>query len=305
MVTVFYRQTGEVKMEFWGLIILGLLYGITGFLPISSSGHLSVIEHTLGYGVGSEIRVVFNIGAVILIVYTFRMDMKKILKESFGMFLRLIKNAVIFFTNNFRRDRKAYLKIKTKFYDDYALFLFFAMIPEVAITVLLQPVAFVAGSGILIPGLCLIINGVILLIADNLNPGYRTTGEINIYTGLIIGLVQGVAFLPGFSYLAVAFTMSLLFGYRKEFAVRTSFFLMIPVMLADSVYHILGCNRIPEFLYQRNEFIGVAGMMIVLIIVGYVCIRATLLIVKKKKFWLLAAENLILGAFAVGWHFLS
>lgn len=292
-------------MKFWILIILGLLYGITGFLPISSSGHFSVIEHTLGYGVSPEIRVLMNISAVILIIYVFHRDMNKLIKESFGMTIRLIKNSGIFFVNIFLKNKKEYLKIKNNPYDDYALFLIFAMIPEIVLTVLLQPVASVAGSGILIPGLCLIINGVVLLIADNLNPGYRTTVEINIYTGLLIGLVQGIAFLPGFSYPAVAFTMALLFGYQKEFAVRTSFFLTIPIMLTDSICHIFGLKQIPGFLSSESELIGTVGMMVVLLIVGNISLRATILIVRKKKFWLLAIENLILGAFAVGWHFFT
>lgn len=292
-------------MKFWILIILGLLYGITGFLPISSSGHFSVIEHTLGYGVSPEIRVLMNISAVILIIYVFHRDMNKLIKESFGMIIRIIKNSGRFFVNIFLKNKKEYLKIKNNPYDDYALFLIFAMIPEIVLTVLLQPVASVAGSGILIPGLCLIINGVVLLIADNLNPGYRTTVEINIYTGLLIGLVQGIAFLPGFSYPAVAFTMALLFGYQKEFAVRTSFFLMIPIMLTDSICHIFGLKQIPVFFSSESELIGTVGMMVALLIVGNISLRATILIVRKKKFWLLAIENLILGVFAVGWHFFT
>lgn len=292
-------------MEFWVYIIFGLLYGLTGFLPISSSGHFSVIEHTLGYGVTPEIRVIMDIGAVILIIYVFHRDISRITKESFGMFVRCIKNSGIFLINIFKKNKKEYLKIKTNPYDDYALFLILAMVPEVALTILLQPVALVAASGILIPGLCLLINGLVLLIADNMNPGYRTTVEINIYTGLLIGLVQGLAFLPGFSYPAVAFTMALLFGYQKEFAVRTSFFLMIPAMLADSVYHILSFEKLPDFLNSESELIGVICMVLALLIIGYICIRATLLIVRKKKFWLLALESLILGGFAVGWHFLS
>ena len=292
-------------MKFWIFIIWGLLYGITEFLPISSSGHFSVMEHTLGYSALPEIRIFMYISAVILIIYVFHRDMNKLIKENFGMLIRLIRNSGIFFVNIFLKNKKEYLKIKNNPYDDYALFLIFAMIPEIALTVLLQPVARVAGSGILIPGLCLLINGVVLLIADNLNPGYRTKVEINIYPGFLVGLVQAVAFLPGFSYPAVAFTMALLLGYQKEFAIRTSFFLMIPIMLTDSVYHIFVLNEIPVLPESESELIGIAGMMLAVLIVGYISLRATLLIVRKKKFWLLAIENLILGAFAVGWHFFA
>lgn len=290
-------------MKLWMVIIIGLLFGVTDFLPISSTGHLSVLKHTLGVSVTPQICAILNICAVILIIYVFHRDMKKIFTECVGMLGRLFKNIGISVKNIGRKEKKEHVKIIKNPYDKYALFLLLAMVPEVILTVLLQPVARVSDSSLLIPGMCLIINGVVLLIADNTNPGYRSIVEINVYSGLLIGLVQGLAFLPGFSYPATAFTMALLFGYQKEFAVRTSFFLMIPAMLTDAVFHIIEIGTPAEFLGQGSWYIATIVMMVIVFIVGNICIRATLLIVRKKKFGILAIENLILGTFAISWYF--
>lgn len=288
----------------WIIVIYGLLYGLTGFLPVSSSGHFSVLGHTLGLNVSPEISIILNLSGIILIIYVFRRDIKILVKETFFMLGRLFGNIWICIKNIFAKEKKEYKRIMVNNYDGYALFLLLAMIPEAVMTFFMQPVAYVADLSLLVPGLCLLINGVILLIADNLNPGYRSPTQISIYTGIIIGLAQGIGLLPGFSYLAVAFTAALLFGYQKEFAVRTSFFLMIPPMLVDLIFNITKMNGIPEIFCTMKNIPAIVVMAALLMVVGNICIRATLLIVRKKKFWLLAAENMVMGIFSLVWYFL-
>lgn len=270
--------------EYISIIIQGIIQGLTEFLPISSSGHLSVAQHFLGIEEsGLLISIVLHLGTLVAVFIAFYKDIWEMIKE----FFLTIKDI---FTGKF----------SWKNMNDSRRMLFMVIIA----TLLLVPAYFVKdfftcmeGDGdIIFEGCAFMFTALLLFLSDACVKGYKTGKDMKIRDAVAVGLFQCVALFPGVSRSGSTITAGLFCGLSRETAVKFSFILGIPAILGGSVLEI-------KDAFDSGMKLDIPLLLIGFIIaaaVGVLSIKLVSLVTKKNKFKWFGVYVLILGLLCVG-----
>ncbi|NLP34111.1 MAG: undecaprenyl-diphosphate phosphatase [Clostridiales bacterium] len=289
-------------MGFVKAIIMGIIQGLAEFLPISSSGHLAIMKHVLNIELetGLLFDVLLHLGTLIAIFVAFWIDIKELIIESLKIMGDLLYNLGRWVTNVLMNRRNGYRMIISTPYRKFVMLIIVSTIPTAIIGYVFQDAIEIAGMILLVPGLSLILTSILLTIADRINAGNKTEGTAGYKDAGLIGLVQGIATIPGLSRSGTTITACLLCGFDRDFAVKYSFIMSIPAVLGAVLLELkdFSLNQVG----QSNIYAYIAGM-IVAGIVGYMCIKTMLVIVKGKKFKIFAYYCFIIGIIAVISHF--
>ena len=270
--------------KYISIIIQGVIQGLTEFLPISSSGHLSVAQHFLGVEeAGLLISIVLHLGTLIAVFIAFYKDIWGLIKE----FFLTIKDI---FTGKF----------SWKDMNDSRKMLFMVIIA----TILLVPVYFVKdfftcmeGDGdIIFEGCAFMFTALLLFLSDACVKGFKTGKDMKVRDAIAVGLFQCVALFPGVSRSGSTITAGLFCGLSRETAVKFSFILGIPAILGGSVFEI------------KDAFDSGLDMDIPILLIGFViaaavgvlAIKLVSLVTKKNKFKFFGIYVLLLGMLCVG-----
>ena len=270
-------------MTFLQSIFLGIIQGLTEFLPVSSSGHLAIIQNIFHIDTGSSILydILLHVGTLIVVLIVYWKDIWKLILEFFGMVADIFRNIRIWFENRKAITLTPYKNIVGTNYRKFVVLLIVSTIPTGIIGVLGKKLIADASATLIIPGICLIITGILLLISDRAENCTKIPKDVTYKEGVIIGIAQGFATLPGLSRSGTTITACLLCGLNRSFAVKYSFILSIPAILGATVFEI--GDAAGETITAGMAGTYLAGM-IAAAIVGYICIRTMLVIVRKRKF---------------------
>lgn len=205
-------------MSFLSAILLGVLQGLTEFIPVSSSGHLVLIQHFFKTGESSSItfEVFLHLGTLLAVLVYFRKMLWEILSSLFNW-----KNTMNRETHRKNRNLISYLILSTL--ATGLLYYFFGDYMECAYT---MP-ALVAGL--------LLATGAMVFLSDYFNNTSIPASNMGFLRALIIGLGQGIAILPGISRSGTTITFSLATGIKRQDAANYSFLLSIPAILAANL----------------------------------------------------------------------
>ncbi len=255
-------------MSIFQAIILGLVQGLTEFLPVSSSGHLIVFPELLGWDVSSvTFDVAIHVATLGAIIVALKDDIKKVLKG---------------IVNNNANDKSLALKVVA------------ATIPAVIIGGLFHDV-FEGWRSMAVVGSMLILWGIVLFAADQVAKRVPRvvllTEKMPWLSVVLIGLAQVLAFVPGTSRSGVTMSVGLFAGLSKETAAKFSFFLAIPA--------ILGAGAVTALDVLRNGLdVPVPALMAgsaAAFISGIFAIRFLLLIIKRWSFAPFALYRVVFG----------
>ena len=288
-------------------IIMGFIQGVAEFLPISSSGHLAIGKYVLG--LDTEVDMLFDImlhiGTLVAVFIAFWEDIKELIIEGFSLIRDLFINLYIAISRFFSKKTKGekeYRKIISSPYRKFVILVIVSTIPTGIIGVAFGDLIEMASNTLIIPGICLLITGVELLIADNAKVGSLTAESTTYKKAGIIGLAQGFATLPGISRSGTTITACLLCGLKKEFAVKYSFIMSIPAILGAAVLELI---KFDDNNISGNLILNYAVGTIVSGIVGYICIKTMLKIVQGKKLFGFSIYCFIVGAIAIIYYFVK
>lgn len=283
-------------------IIMGVIQGATEFLPVSSSGHLALFKilFHVNTDTGLLFDVMLHLGTLIAIFIVYYKDIFRIIAEAFKILHDLFVNLVRFFQNKFGNANEEYLKIVTNNYRKFVILIIVSTIPTGIIGFAAVDFVEMASGILLIPGICLIVTSILLFLSDRVKEGGKGPKEVSYTNGFVIGICQGIATLPGLSRSGTTITACLLSGFDRKFAVKYSFIMSIPAVLGAAILEIKDVSTAAvggtEFLYYM---IGTA----VAAIVGYVCIKTMLVVVRNKKFTIFSVYCFIIGILSVGGYF--
>ena len=270
--------------EYISIIIQGIIQGLTEFLPISSSGHLSVAQHFLGIEEsGLLISIVLHLGTLVAVFIAF-------FKDIFGMIKEFFLTIKDIFTGKFSWRNM----------NDSRKMLFMVIIA----TLLLVPAYFVKdfftcmeGDGdIIFEGCAFMFTALLLFLSDACVKGLKTGSDMKIKDAVTVGLFQCVSLFPGVSRSGSTITAGLFCGLSRETAVKFSFILGIPAILGGSVLEIKDAFESGIKLDILMLFTGFA----VAAVVGVLSIKLVSLVTKKNKFKLFGVYVLLLGLLCVG-----
>ena len=274
-------------------IILGFVQGVTEFLPISSSGHLSVFQHFLGVSSNSSLLfdVLLHLGTLIAVCIAYYKTLLELIKEVF-----LIIRDV--FTGKFKWKERS----------ETRNMLFMFVISCVPLLVMLIPIgggrnimdalgSLAEDNDIFVEGFCLLITGVLLLAGSlkaekNLSPKC----EVGPVEALVVGIAQlFAAGFPGISRSGSTISSGMLMGAKKEYMVRYSFILGIPAILAANV------SEIKDAVSESADINIVAVILGVLTaaVVGFLAIKVLEWLVKTDKFKFFAYYCFAAGAVVI------
>jgi undecaprenyl-diphosphatase len=214
-------------MNYLKAVLLGLLQGLTEFLPVSSSGHLVLAQKLLGIEIpGVTFEVFLHVGTLISVIWVFRERIANIIKS----FLLLFKKEewARFADNDDRR---------------FGLFLIAASIPTAIIAFLLNDFIEKAFGSTLFVGIALLITGGLLWVADVLPGGNKDISKTTALDAILIGVFQGVAIFPGISRSGATISGALFRKLDKRTAAEFSFLLSIPAILGGALVEVIKISR--------------------------------------------------------------
>ena len=273
-------------------IILGAVQGITEFLPISSSGHLSLFQHFLGVGGEGSLlfSVLLHLGTLIAVFIVFHKTIFELVVE----FFELIKDI---FTGNFKfKELKGKKKMLVMFV--------FSCIP---LLLLLIPIGndmklmdwlsgFSEDNSILLEGFCFLFTGCLLLTSTYISNQKTLTREVNTVDSFAVGLAQVFAAgFPGISRSGSTISPGMICGVSKEYMVEYSFILGIPAILVANVVELKDAVDAGAQLELLPTIIGV----LVAAVVGVACIKLLQWILKKDMWKYYGFYCLIVGVVAI------
>lgn len=214
-------------MGFFDAILLGILQGLTEFLPISSSAHLRVASELLGIGdAGAAFTAITQIGTEAAVIVFFWRDIVRIIGR---WFQSLTGKAA-------RTDPDALM----------GWWIIVGTLPIVVLGLLFQDQIETTLRSLWFTAITLIVFGLLLGVADWAGRKTRPLEQLTWKHGLIFGFAQSLALIPGVSRSGGTITAGLFMGYTREAAARYSFLLAIPAVLGSGFYQLLKALRAPE-----------------------------------------------------------
>lgn len=266
------------------VILLAVVQGILEFLPVSSFGHLCVIQEFLGMerGPGVLLEVMLHFGTLAAVILTFWKDIVHLFVETLEMAFDLIGNVSLYIHNRRTGDSLHYTKIVSSTYRKFAVLLLVSMIPTIAIGFTARRLVALAAASRLLPGAGILITGIILLVVDlSRLGGKKAARDANYGNAMWIGICQGLSVFPGLSRSGLTISAGLLGGFSRTFAVKYSYILSIPAVTGALIME-LGEFGSGEMTLGMG-FTYVLGM-IISGVVGCFVIRFLLKLVQRGKF---------------------
>jgi len=251
-------------MDLIQVLILAIIQGIMEWLPISSSGHLVVVQQHLGLKVPLIFDVSLHVGTLCVIIVAFRKDIAEIVKALYKL--------------DFKSEE-----------GKLAIHIALGSIPTAIIGLLFHDIFKLLFNSTLAVGTALIITGFILYFSK-----LRKNGkELSYLDSLLIGIAQGVAIAPGISRSGITLSTGFLRRIKKEVIFRYSFLLSIPAVIGATVMES------KDLVMGEVDMLALLFGVVVSMVVGYVSLKLLLRIVLKEKFHLFAYYCWIIGLIIV------
>ena len=256
-------------MEFFSAIFLGFVQGVAEFLPISSSGHLSVFQNFFGLmDVESEnlfFDVLLHLGTLVAVIVAYWGEIKAMVLEFFTMI------GVRKLPRGQKPDR---LSRRMNFILIIGTLPLFAVLP-------IKDVVDGLYSNTIFIGFAFLLTGTLLFLSDRMNHGNKDLRSATVLDVIVVGLGQALAVVPGLSRSGTTVAAGLTRGFSREFAVKYSFLLSIPAVLGANLLSLV--DAIQEGInwsYMPKYLAGVVSAMVF----GYLAIRLLKFITQRGSF---------------------
>ena len=284
-------------------IFLGIIQGLTEFLPVSSSGHLAIAQNIFEIDTGGSMLfdIMLHVGTLAAVFVAYRKDIVRMIREAICICIDIGANTKIWISNRKNDEALLYKRIIHNNYRKFVVLILVSTIPTGVIGYAAKNLVEAASATLIVPGVCLLLTGVLLVVADFTEDGKKIPRDVSYTNGFFIGIAQGISTLPGLSRSGTTITACLVSGFDKRFAVKYSFLMAVPAVLGASVLEIK--DAVAEEITGNLVLCCVIGA-VVAGLVGYVCIKVMLSIVRKKKFKGFAIYCLVLGVAAIAAHFI-
>ena len=267
-------------------LIMGLVQALTEFLPVSSSGHLSILQNLFGVSEIGDIGVLFDVmlhfGTLISVVIMYRREIWDMIRAFFGLF-------------RLRRPDEPAKSTQERGSARLILLVVVASVPLFVILPVKDYIESLYGS-LLFVGLALIVTGLLLFFSDKVKNGTKNENSATVLDALLVGCLQAVATAPGISRSGSTITGGLLRGFDRGFAVRFSFILSIPAVLGANILSLIDALR--EGIDVSALPVYLAGVAVAAV-VGCFAIKLVRLLAEKGRFGRFAYYCWIVGAAVV------
>ncbi len=272
-------------MDIIHAVIIGLVQGLTEFLPISSSGHLVLIPHLIGFESSLVFDTVLHVGTLLAIFICFWDDIVKIVKAFFDSLADIPKGRLV-------------PDIRKNDYKKLAWLLIIGNIPAGIIGILLKDYFEAAFSNVLMVGIFLLVTGGILYFSEWASAlieekQRRGMDKLTLKDSLIIGVAQAFAILPGISRSGSTIATGLFLGLRRDLVAEYSFLLSIPAVAGAAILQIKDISTL-----DTSASALIAGFLAAAIS-GYFAIKVVIKLIQSKSLKIFAYYCWVIGIIAI------
>lgn len=277
-------------MSFFESIILGLVQGLTEFLPVSSSGHLAIFQELLG--TEEEVSDIFftsllHLGTLLAVCFVYRKTLGDLIKTLFTSIVPLFKGEIKW-SKGLPTENPARRK---------GILIIYALLPMFLILPIKDFVESIYSSTLLV-GIALLVTSLFLFLCDRFASGRKNEETMTVKDSLIIGFTQLFAVLPGISRSGSTITAGLACGLDRNFAAEFSFIMSVPTILASFILQVV--EMVIDGVSISAELIPmyIAGV-ITSAVSGFFAIKLLQILLKSKKFVVFSVYCLLMGIFAI------
>lgn len=258
-------------MSWLEAVLLGILQGLTEFLPISSSAHLAIYPQLFGQSdPGASFTAVTQIGTELAVIWYFRKDIWRI--------------ALTWLRSLWRPALRGHLDARMGWY------IIIGTIPIGIAGVLLESTIQTSFRNLWVIGINLVLFGLILGVIDRLAANERPIERLNLRDSALYGGAQMLALVPGVSRSGATISMGLALGYTREAATRYAFLLAIPAVVASAIFQIPDVSATAEPGMAKTLVATVAAF-----VVGYAVIAWLLRYLRTRSYLPFVIYRIALG----------
>ena len=259
--------------EIFRAIVLGIVQGLTEFLPVSSSGHIELAKVILGD--------------------------QSVAKQSMLMTIMLhgatALSTIIIFRNEIIEIFKGLLQFKRNEASEFSAKIILSMIPAAVVGLLFEEqMEALFERQILLVGLMLLVTGLLLLLADRAK---NTDKKVGFGHAVLIGISQAIAILPGISRSGATISTSVLLGIDRTRAARFSFLMVVPLIFGKIAKDLLGGN----LTYSDGQLVPILAGFAAAFLTGLVACTWMIQLVKSSKLSYFSIYCFIVGALAIAY----
>ena len=279
-------------MSIFDAVIQGIIQGLTEFLPVSSSGHLSLYQHFTGNSgeAAGVYSIMLHFGTLLAVLIAFWNEIFDMIKEFFSMAKEIL-------TGKFDKENMTGAR--------RMIFLLIISLVPLCFFYFISDFynSLAADNDIVVEGLCFLLTAALLIISGKCVKNGGTTAENMSWKQAVgMGIMQGIAPLPGLSRSGSTISTGLILGVSRDQAVAFSFIMGVPAVLAANILEV------PEAIASGMDINWISAIigMAVSLIVGIAAIKTVKLLVKNDKFtkfaWYLIPLGVIITAIGIFEH---
>lgn len=273
---------GYIRLTYFMSVVLGFVQGVAEFLPISSSGHLTLFQHFFGLGEPDQLfNILLHFATLLAVCVVYRADIAAMIAEFFRGIAALASRKP--------SDQPAPPARRL------VLMVILGTLPLVVVLPFKSKVEALGASTLFI-GFALLVTGLLLFASDRLKPGRKDERTMTVADALLIGCAQALAVVPGLSRSGTTISAGTARGLDRPFAVRFSFLLSLPAVLGATLLEVVDAAKagvdtalIPQYI------LGMA----VAAVSGYFAIRLVKLLAQKGRFGAFAYYCWAVGAVTI------
>ena len=268
-------------MSIWFAALQGLVQGLTEFLPVSSSGHLVLVQALFGSGVETNymlFNVLLHFGTLLSVVVAFWKDIKELFVEFYG-----------WIRDGFRINGHPYRR--------FIVMLLITLVPMFLILPIESRLEAAFSSPLLV-GLLLLVTAALLFLSEKAPKKHKTEQNASWLDALIVGIGQMFAVLPGLSRSGTTICTGLFCGFSREFAVRFAFIMSLPVVLGANILELADVIREPALMGDASIACYAVGILVSMLS-GLAAIRLVKFITKRGNFRPFVVYCTLVGTVAV------
>ena len=255
-------------MSYFQAILLGLIQGLTEFLPVSSSGHLALLQHFFGVKADEVLlfTVMLHVGTLVSVFIMYHKDIWELIKE-LGLTIKALCTG-----KGLRLAERPVRKL--------GVMMIVATIPTAIIGFAFNDFFESLYSRILFIGIGFLITGTEMYIAEKIGSNTREIAKMTFGNAILVGVMQGIAIYPGISRSGSTLVGGLAGGLKREFAIRFAFLISIPSILGSALLE--GKNAL-EAGIDTSVLGPIAVGMVIAAVSGVLAIKAMIKVVSDKK----------------------